>query len=419
MGFSRDSKACRGFVFVSLALILFLAVPGCSRDDEAGLNEDAVSQAVAGHMAEGKKWLQAGEGDKARLSFLSALDLAPQNREAVYGTLVADGLHTIDVFGILFDYIKSVFVYGGPVKSLESQDPDSWINPILETMLNGLFLEHVEELVLYSELCEPFPDCSFRLDGIPIFITLEQVATLGTEFDLSEIHAFKAFSLILDGLLRHALVLDLDFDIGLAFLLAEIDFDSLEILEIVAAVVNLLLQMIEDPGHPGFLAMDEYGAEQFRHSGLHLGLGFDAFLRTFAAIEDETDPQEDDVMGYVDENENGRYDTGEPFRIPHFGVLDEEGLAWLQALSGLAASLRDSYFDETEYDPDPETRAPFQLSTLNPVLELLGLPGFMPQGLEIDFGHCYANPNTTGLKDGILDILHCLAWLLPDPPPVP
>ncbi len=413
--FNTSKTCCRGLTFLVLGAFLILLLSGCGEDD--GPASGPTSEAVSRHIAEGKQWLRAGEGDRARLSFLSALGLDAGSEEAVCGTVIADGLHVLDVFGIIVDYIKVLLEFGGPVKS--EADPDSWINPILDTMLNGLLLEHVEELVAHAERAQGSGACGFRLDGVPVFISFEQVAVLETEFDLSDMHAFESFSLLFGGLLRHALVLDLDFDIGLAFLITEIDFGSLDPLEAVAAVVRLLLQMVDDPGHPDFLTMDESGVEQYRLAGLQLGLGMDHFLRTFSAMEEETDLQDDDVMGYVDLNGNRAYDAGEPFRIPHFGVLDEEGMEWVEALSGLVTSLRDSYLDQTEHDSDPENPNPFQVATLNPVLELLGLPGFIPPNLALNLGNMYANPNPTGLKDALLGILRFLDLILPEPPPIP
>ncbi|MCB1154328.1 hypothetical protein KDL45_11815, partial [bacterium] len=164
---------------VAMLLVFLLAsgtaLPGCScgdddDDDDSASDDDDDDVStdddddddddltdVDALIQEGKDWLAFPEGDKARQSFMAALELEPDNREARYGVVLSDFVHSMDVYSVLTDYILSFIEYGGPVKSgavesgliengkAEQLPGDDFLNNLLQIVIDGLFRERASE----------------------------------------------------------------------------------------------------------------------------------------------------------------------------------------------------------------------------------------------------------------------------------
>ena len=427
MAMIRKSPGLPGWGRAAALVLLFssfaLALAACDSGSSTGSGR--AEGEVLDLLDDGREWLAIGEGDKARLAFLDALAVAPDDPEALYGLVLSNTVHTVDVFSIIYDYILSFIEQGGPVASRDSimdaggparrEGPEGWIDDLLDMIFHTLLLDRARELVDFSRICRTIPDIAYHHEGSPIFIALDHVADLAGEFDSGELYAAEAFALLLDGLTSHLLVLDLDFDLSLAWRIADVDFECTPMHEAIGLVTAMLIDLVADPDYPDFLTMSACGKEAFTEAGLRIGLGLDQWLRTFDAVTAETDDQADDILGYEDLDGSGTFDHGEPFVIPHFGVLGAEEMEVLEGVLVLVASLRDSYLDDTSYDPDPETRTPFCLSSLNPLLEVLGVPLVLPGSVQIDFGAIYANPRPFRLKTTLLAVLHLVQLIFPEP----
>jgi len=419
----RSAGWSRAAVLTLLLSSFALSLTACADDSSTG--GERAGQELLDLLDDGRQWLTIGEGDKARLAFLDALAIAPDDPEALYGLVLSDTLHTVDVLSIIYDYLLSFIEEGGPVAAGASkgivgdqgdrEGPEGWIDDLLDMIFHTLLLDRARELVDTSRTCRTIPDIAYHHEGIPIFIALDHVADLAGEFDLGELYAAEAFTLLIDGLTSHLLVLDLDFDLSLAWRIGDIDFASMPVPEAIGLVTAMLIDLVADPNYPTFLTMSACGMDAFTEAGLRIGLGLDQWLQTFAAVAAETDDQADDIIGYDDLNSSGTFDHGEPFVIPHFGVLGAEEMNVLEGVLVLVASLRDSYLDDTPYDPDPESRSPFCLSSLNPLLEALGVPVGLPGSVQIDFGAIYANPRPWRLKTTLLVVLQLVQLIFPEP----
>ncbi len=384
--------------------------PDDDMDDDTG-DDDVTTPEYEELVALGKDWLAFPEGDKARLDFMAALELIPDGREAMYGLVMANTVHTTDVFSIVVDYVVSVIEYGGPVKA-DDFSGDDLINGILQRTLDGLARDRVYELIDYADRCLE-AEADFEHEGIPIFVNYEQVASLASDFDAGELYATKAFSGLFSAFVYQLYALDLDFDAFNAYRLATIDFDAMTTEEIVGLVVDILLDILKDPSFPDFLTVTAEGAEHFQNAGMELGDAFDAWSKVFPAVELETDDQSDDVITYDDLNANKARDEGENFIIPHFGVLDDEQMELLLALNDMAAAFRDTYYDYTEKDVDPDNPNPFPVKLLKPVVQYFGLPAFIVPDVYIDMGAWYVDPQGSGFKDSLITILEIADIFLP------
>jgi len=378
--------------------------------DDDTADDDAVPD-VDDLIREGKDWLAFPDGDRARLFFLAALEIAPEHPEAMYGLVLSDTVHTTDMFSVLWDYIMSFIDHGGPIKS--GFTGDDLVNGIFQNMLDGLLRERAAELIDYAGRCKK-SGAAFEHDGIPIFIHYEEVAVLSTEFDDGELFAASAFAGIMSGLVYHMYALDLDFDLFNFFRLVELDYDELSVTQIVSAVVEVLLDILTDPSFPDFLTLPEENEGIFSAAGIEVGDGLAAWTDVFPSIGLETDDQTDDVMGYVDEDWNGAFDPRERFFLPHFGELDEDQMKWVEMTDAVVAGLRDSFYDYTVKDINPEIPNPFELSLLRPMAEELGLPGFIVPDETIDIGAWYVDAVGSGFKDSLVSVLQFIDGVLPD-----
>jgi hypothetical protein len=77
--------------------------------------------------------------------------------------------------------------------------------------------------------------------------------------------------------------------------------------------------------------------------------------------------------------------------------------------------MRDSLWDYTEFDTDPDNADPFALNTINELLKALGYPPLIPAWdiLELDLGAIYATPGSDGLKSTLILILQIADLFLP------
>jgi hypothetical protein len=387
-----------------------------SDDDDSTDDDDAVDDdddtSISDLIQEGKDWLAFPDGDKARLSFLAALEVIPDHPEALYGLTLADTVHTCDIFSVILDYVMSVIDYGGPVKKKELSG-DDLINTLLQKTLDGLLGDRVHELIETADKTRELGG-TFEHWGIPIFIHYEVVDTLSTEFDDGELYASQAFAGLFFGLAHHLYALDMDFDLSHLFGLENVPIDELETQELIALFIERLLGMLEDPTFPTFLTIPEENADVFREAGAEVATALDHWLKAFTAVNLESDDQTDDVIAYVDENGNGYYTDGEPYVIPHYGQLDQEQTAWLTAINAIVAGARDSLWDYTVNDVDPANPNAFQVALLNDVLKLIGLPRIIPRSWEIDMGAWYIDPAGSGLRDFLLTLLRLVDLFLPD-----
>lgn len=396
-------------VFAIAAVMLYPASCACEDDDDDDDDNDADDDDddnddddlpdVDECLAEGRAWLAMAEGDRARLSFQCVLEQIPDHVEGQYGLVLSNTVHTNDVVGILRDYILSVIENGGPVKkSGEKYGGTDIIDRLLEIVLDNLMLDRTKELFETSDALQAVDGPSYTHEGIPIVFDFTDFGTMTGEFDRSFLSASEAYARLLYGLTGHLIVVSLDLDVSLAFAITEIDFS--DTMTAIGDIIDILILFLEDPGHPDFLTMDEDQLALFASLGPTIGDGADEFLKLWAEIETETDDQTDDVIGYVDLDGSGAYDVPEPYFLPYFEVLEEDEMNALYALEGAFAALREAYWDRTPKDLDPDSPNPMDVgAVLNPILELLGLPAVIPDGVEWAVGDIYAEPDPRSVRD--------------------
>ncbi|MCB9476672.1 MAG: hypothetical protein H6685_07350 [Deltaproteobacteria bacterium] len=432
---------------VAMLLVFLLAggtaLPGCScgdddDDDDSASDDDDDDVStdddddddddltdVDALIQEGKDWLAFPEGDKARQSFMAALELEPDNREARYGVVLSDFVHSMDVYSVLTDYILSFIEYGGPVKSgavesgliengkAEQLPGDDFLNNLLQIVIDGLFRERASELIEYADGLEGC-DCAFMHPGIPIYVHYEKVMELAGEFDAGELYQSKAFAGSLSALFYHLYAINIDFDPFWLYALTEADFDDLDTLETISVVVDVLLNMLTDPGFPDFLVVTPGGQAIFRQAGTDLGDAMDDFLSTFIAVDAETDPQDEDVISWVDRNGNLVRDPDEPYRMAYFGELSDEQMAQLAEMQLFAEDLRNALYQGTDKDVNPDEVELLHLVLLRPIVASLGLPAGIIPDTTVDLSAAYTDIEGDNFKKTLVTILNLVSLVLPE-----
>ena len=418
-------------LLILLMLAFLLALGACGDDDDDsdatdddGGDDDSGDDDTSGDdddddddtpwppndaVEEGKRWLALGDGDRANEFFRMALEQVPDHPEANYGVVLGHDLHMLDVVGILWDYIESL-AQGGPIK--KSDDPDNMLDNFLDEALAGLFYTDAREQFEFIAACLENGYEFEQTDPIPIIMHFEQWAEMAGEFDDAELHGSYVATQVLWGLFGQLDTISLNSDLTILFAISEIDFDDL--LPALGEIVDLLLALLTDPTYPDFMTLPEENIPQLQEAALMLAGGMDQFLLMFDAIDMEIGDQSNDVVGYADGNDNFQFDEWEYYRFPGLGTLDMEGMKLAASLQKTAIALRNSLFDDTEYDVNPAVRQPFNLSYLNPLLKILGLPPVIPHWciFDVDLGAMYADPGTDGLKTTLVQILEIADFIL-------
>jgi len=391
------------------ALFLFM---GCEPVVEGGNPEKPLDRMIE----EGKTYLALGDGDHAREIFLEVLVFAPDNTDAHFGVALADVLRVVKLVESLDEYIND---YLGADKGKGQKDDEQGLGDFLHEYTERLIYTVAQELTKHTwriyQLTDE-RDFQFYLSSYPITYKGEPLLLCRGEWDGAELRLVWGIGNLLMGVSHAVLGTDLNFDIG-PILRLPIDFASL--LEDPAAVdwtalfpslVDALLEILTDPDYPNFLLLTPDGRELFQTAGIELGLFCSSAVEASHFVMGETDPQEDDVIGYVDTNGDGRYDEGDLVRMPEpIGVLDEDGFETLWALFYLMNRLASAFFDTTYMDPHPGEPDPLYLSDLNPLIAaLMGEDAFGLPEIPVELGPYFQNPAPEETKQFAIDLLTCL-----------
>jgi len=386
-------------------------------DDDTDDDDDDTTPSPAEPFIEaGKAYLRLGAGDLAREQFLLAKGADAEHEGGYYGNALADLVHDFDVISIIDSYIEMLIGFQPPEKDGVPDTGQGMIDQVIQLALEGLVTERSDELVEQVEwLRTEAPDVIFELDRMPIILFFEEVADFHGDFDLPDAVAAEAMARLLGGLIEHLLALNLDFNIGVIFDVKDMDWGDFSTEEIIGAVIDIGLALLDDPAFPNVFTLKEDGA-LFKAAGLKMGLGWANAAETYSLIIAETTPQTAEVFGYSDLNGDSAWQENEPLYLQPWEELNEHDnqVAW--EFRDVFQSLADSFLDYTEYDTDPENPQPFNLSELNVILHAIGLPSLIPSWalLDIDFGAAYRDADPTAFRDTLVAIFNLLDPLFPD-----
>jgi len=163
--------------------------------------------------------------------------------------------------------------------------------------------------------------------------------------------------------------------------------------------------ILEDPEKTHFLLPLPEGFERLQEAQVAFALAARYGSQVWRTAAAETDPQEDDVLGYLDENGNGQMDDGESFYFlgaEYSALLND----FVPSLTAVLDELHTSFAQSTPIDAYPLTYQTFDTAVFNLLLEDLGLPPLIPSS-EADIAAFFEDPPMADVKTFITDGLHC------------
>ncbi len=369
----------------------------------------------------GLQYLGSGIGGPARLEFLTALDADSEDQDALYGLILSDTLMNFDTIGLIAEYISMLMGnFIEPDETARADDiPDSgqgFIDDVLEIALQGLVLQYTDELIERVPQALETPCLSLELENMPMYLNFDLVAEPGgDDWDYGEVQAGAAVGWALGGVIRILTALNLDFDLSVIAFFMDFDWDSYEILDILAIVVDVLQNTMNDEAYPDFLTYGEEGLAKMQQAQIDMGLGFMYAADVYDHIRAETDDQADDILAFADLNANSQWDEAEPFVIPPWGQLDDEQMAYALAFEEIFIAVSASILDNTEYDDDPDNDAPLNLNDFNSLLSAMGIWPILP-GVEMPLNEFFESAEIDGPREALISLLNILDLVLPDPP---
>ena len=227
-------------------------------------------------------------------------------------------------------------------------------------------------------------------------------------------HAFSAFVLLMTStnLDINTVTFDLHFDIpGETFDLLNIQ----DILSHLSFFLHDLTEALEntlyDPIFPGAFIIkgDDWAIPQIEEGGIELGLALGEFSQFIYTMMADTDRQDGKALGYTDANKNFHWDPNETltFRGLNITLTYDQALA----LANMCAALQDNLLN----------RVPFDISFLGTVLDsfdqtllkilLKIIADLYLENGQIDISELFYNPNPTGFRDMLIEIVDILKTL--------
>ncbi len=265
---------------------------------------------------------------------------------------------------------------------------------------------------LADEIERDHADATIALDTFPLWVDDgETTLDVPGEWDVADVGMIRAF-IGLWQFVTHAL-LSFDVDFNFSTFALQPPPGGATPTEVIHHYAGVLLEILDDEDYPDFLTFLPGGEQDLETAAVEMGLGLRAFAAGFAAARDETDPQTDDVAGYVDENGNGRWNAGEPYRIPVMGDLtDEESENW-QGIVDMTESLGLAFLDGGPDDVHAILPDWFWISDANGLLAFLGVEPALPP-IPLPVGPLFYDPPADGLRGTVRTLAEAIfAWTAP------
>ena len=223
-----------------------------------------------------------------------------------------------------------------------------------------IFDELLDDYVEAMDLALIDPNLIFEVGPIPIVFQSETILLLKGNWEYPDIIFFDVFARLLRTGIDLALSINLDFNFPLImdFLLGE--KTGLTIQEMADELIVTAHALLTDPENPDFLLLTEEGAWRMPRSGINLGLALDHLLCALDTVWDPVGP-----LGYIVQVDNGIHDPSEPYSYGSVEPLGPEIMNLMPSFMVILEAMKESLWDHTEMDVDPENDNPFDQALFN------------------------------------------------------
>jgi len=357
-------------------------------------------------IVQGKEELSAGRPNPAYDAFADALKVCPDSADAMMGMLISDALWFTKWVKTWIDYLSSDWWLPA------DKDQKSALS-VLQKVIRYSMLPVDEEMIdLAGRLKAHHPEVRFFLESLPMVAEGDHVVLqMGGEWDIADVGNLEAYARFWDFIGRLLLAFDLSFywpDLAQA----PSPPPEATILELIHHYSGLILDILANEDYPDFLTLLPGGDEDLSTAAINMGLACRGLPASLPAIQAETDPQEDDVMGYVDENGNGVWDEGENYTLPYFGELNDGQNDFILNFMNVSDKLGRAFLNGGPEDPQPLLPNWFWLPDLDFLLDFAELldPDLSFPPIAVPIGFWFYHPS----EDGIRNVVQIVAQFLFD-----
>ncbi len=390
-----------------LCVIVVLAVVACSI--ESGTPPRRTFDQL---MMQAREALAQGDGLAAHNLLADALELKPHESSASLALALADVLQLVHFGDEIVTFVGnlSTQVSEKYLNDPGGLNPNGNLNDTIHHFVKHIFEPVLDEMLVALGDARSDPLVSLQLTALPIVFQNKTLIDLGGTWDANDAYWLEGTVRLVQGAVDLLQGTNLDLDVGFVLgapvvqkLLAKEPIDWATAGQDLAAA---LLQVFEDPAHQDFLLPLPDEMWRFQRAQRNLALGVIYWVGIWRRIDAEPTNPPDDVLGFVDGNQNGRRDPNEPYewlgRYP-FTPLE---MKLMPLLLTIGANLGGALAERTDLDETDAVIETLDLSLFNMFLELLGLPDLIPH-TYYNLADLFADPPAAQIKEFLTETLDC------------
>ena len=353
-------------------------------------------------VTQGKSALSQSDPTAAREAFQEVLSDHPDNPDAQFGLVLADLMSFWNSVNLALSEIFRVYISSAETSTQAYANEDEAISAFIQKFITDTettFAGIAERLDRIGK----DQDFAFRIESLPVRSLYNQSRSIKVEFDQTDLCLLSGFSRLMAYLFEFLDAFDLEGRYGQA---ADLYFQPSSGYGQAFEILNILVFLLNDPGHPNFLGLKPgTGANTLTQSGQTLARAYDDFAKMIESVQAEADNRTDDFLVVKAEN-NREYlafggteisRTSESTHILDLKIeLRPEILASLETTSenlktgAGSVSLKNDLF----YLIDPMVRALALIAGMNipAIFANVHFSTLVPDVIELNLGRFYSHP---------------------------
>jgi hypothetical protein len=312
----------------------------------------------------------------------------------------------LELEDMVYELIR--YLTTNPLKS-----DDKGFGSMMQSLFKSIMIPKAQEMYEHARVVrDADPSWFFYIEAYPFIVDGEfpdrVMLDLGGEWDHADAIQLEAEAQFYIGFLNVICAYDLPLDYAWITEFPEL---TGTIGEKFNTILLEIIFILNDSNLPTFLTLiPEEGEKRLADAGMAMGKFFLLMNEASKFMLTETDMQDDDLSGYHDLNENGKWDEGEPYKLPWAGYLShDQNFTWVRLMEA-AVSAGNSTLNGSPIDRTPDRNDWFLLSEMNFFIDALGLNPFLPP-IPMNLGAFYYDQGPREIKDGLRNILLVLYQL--------
>jgi hypothetical protein len=389
---------------IAILLLLCLVSFACGTVEEG----EPPNRDLEGLLHDGKAYLAEGNGNAAHDAFIVAQSIDPASTDAAFGIALSNVLLTIKIAEGAVELILSSTGLGETEGTTQSAitAPDQGIGDTIQTYLESIFGPVLDETRANLNICNNSEKFRFETERVLVLFGEKELLSFEGSWDEDDLVWLDGMFSLVEGGYRMLLAVDLNFD---ARHFTSIDFDVQTVgwLGLLDDLIESLFLIFHDPRFPNFFLLSERSSEMMPDAGVRFGFVFRNFVRVQQSVKSGWGDPTTGIFTFVDDNGDGRRQAAELYTLNGTPVAPSQQ-PFLKEYNAVAWNLRTAFFDESEFDEEPDANNPWNIADLNLLVQpLTGLVIEPFPDAYIDLGGYFANPDPSEMKAWIGDLLYC------------